>query len=120
MALEEKTSELPAADQDRLLRGLALAHLRLDDLAGAERLYSQLAQRRPDDLGVRLSLFDLATKRDLRPDMERWLAEIRSLDSGEAALSRFCEARFLIWRARHEGRGGAVDRSRLEAAPGLD
>ena len=58
--LSENLDSFSKADRRKLLTGLAIEFLRLQDLQGASRLWSRLAEQEPNDLELRLNLLDLA------------------------------------------------------------
>ena len=58
--LEEKADPFDAADRTRLLLGLGDAYIRAGAVEAALRVYKQERDRSPDDLEVRLRLFDLS------------------------------------------------------------
>ena len=58
--LEEKPDGFSRQEQRRLLSGLAFAYAQLGAARESDRLWAQLAEQHPQDLGIRLSIFDLA------------------------------------------------------------
>jgi tetratricopeptide (TPR) repeat protein len=92
--------------QFRLLRGLAEAHDRVGDSAGAARLWRQLAAERPNDLGIQLVLFDRALRADDEQGLQRVLAAIQRLDGPDGTLANYGKASLLLWKARRGDRRG--------------
>ena len=76
--LERDLAGYSAIDQERLLRGLTVAHLRIGDHTIAKRLLRQLVKLRPSDLSLRFSQFELALQAGDGPAMETIVKEIRS------------------------------------------
>jgi tetratricopeptide (TPR) repeat protein len=98
--LAEGIERFAADDQAKLLRGLAEATARAGDAPAAERLWAQLAGRRPNDLGVRLVLFDAALQAGDDTGMQRVLKEVARIEGPEGTLSSYGEACRLIRLAR--------------------
>src|SRR5262249_8183547 len=97
--MEKEAAKLPKADRPRLLNGLADAHLRLGDSAEAERLWRQIADEQPNNLGIRLVLFDRALLAKAMTAMDRVLAEIRRIEGDNGASWRYGEAARRIQQA---------------------
>ena len=83
--MEKEAAKLAEADRPRLLNGLADAHLRLGDTAEAERLWRQVAEQQPNNLGIRLVLFDLALLAKETTALDRVMAEIRRIEGEKGA-----------------------------------
>ena len=77
---------LPEEDRPTLLRGLAEAHRRLGDLAGARRIMGGLVERTPDDLALRLYGFDLAYQAGDAAGMKAIIEAIGDKDEGHRTL----------------------------------
>lgn len=90
--MEKDATQLAETDQPRLFSGLADVYLRLGDSAAAERLWQRVAQQQPNNLGVRLLLFDLALVAKSTEVMDRVLAEIHSIEGENGAYWRYAEA----------------------------
>ncbi len=88
------------ADQPRLLSALAEAHSLLGDSTEAERLWKQVAQQQPNDLGIRLVLFDLALLSKSTETMARLLEEMRDIEGENGVYWRYAKASFLIREAQ--------------------
>jgi tetratricopeptide (TPR) repeat protein len=103
------------AEQGQLLGALAVAHFRVGDAAGAERLWGRLAVQRPDDLRTRLLLFDLAAQTGREDALAGLLRDIRRIEGDDGALYRYGEAMTLLLRARRGDRQG-LEQARRRAA----
>jgi cellulose synthase operon protein C len=110
--LERDLAKFAAIDQERLLRGLTEAHLRIGDNAVANRLLRQLVGLRPFDLSLRFSQFDLALQAGDGAAMESILDSILSFQGSREASDQkgdaqwqCARARFLIWSASRRGPG---------------
>jgi tetratricopeptide (TPR) repeat protein len=116
--LAENIEKFSANEQAQLLRGLAEAHYRIDNLKEAEQLWRSLAAKPPHnhDLRIQLYLFDLAFRGGDEAGMQRALADIRRIESGQGPYWRFCEASRLLWLAR-QGKPSNLEEARahLEA-----
>jgi tetratricopeptide (TPR) repeat protein len=113
--LEKDRERFGDPEQKRLLGGLAVAHLRIGDPSGAERLWAQLAERQPNDLRTRLLLFDLAIQTGREAALPELVRDIRRVEGDEGALWRYAEARRLILLATRGDRP-ALDEARRRAA----
>lgn len=98
--MEKDAAQLAETDRPRLLGGLAGVYLRLGDSAAAERLWQQVAQQQPNNLVVRLLLFDLALGAKSTAAMDRVLAEIHNIEGENGAYWRYAEAALRIQKAR--------------------
>jgi tetratricopeptide (TPR) repeat protein len=125
--LERNLASLSASDQDKLLRELTDAHLRLGNSVIANRLIGHVVERRPFDLGLRFIQFDLALQVGDKTAIERTLEGIRTTenqlqatDEKGGAFWQCARARFLIWSAAQKGRGsirqGELDQARVHLA----
>src|SRR5262249_23714323 len=66
------------------------------DLAGAGRLWRQVAEQEPSDLESRVQLLELDLQAGSRPDIDKDLKEIERIDGMQA---RYYQAWYLIWQA---------------------
>ena len=95
-------------DRRKLLGGLAIELIRQQDLQGASRLLSQLAEEDPNNLELRLTLLDLAFRIENKDEVakkneiEKNIKEIERIEESEGLQGRFAQVRYLIWQA---GRG---------------
>jgi predicted Zn-dependent protease len=111
---------LAEADQDRLLPALAEALALVDDLPGAERLWRQLAGRRPGDLGVRLLLVELAARAGKEAQVRALLAEIVRAEGEDGPVAAYTEAALGLLRVRQGNRSALQEaRQRLARAAEL-
>jgi tetratricopeptide (TPR) repeat protein len=108
--LELGLEKCPAADQERLLGPLAAAYLRIGEVGKAERLWNQLAGRQPNNLGVRLLLFDLAVQTGEEKEVQRLLKEIKGIEGETGTWWRYGEVVHLIALAK-KGRKEGLDQA---------
>ncbi|MBL8798796.1 MAG: tetratricopeptide repeat protein [Planctomycetia bacterium] len=100
--LVEQPHQFTAEDQGKLLRGLAGCQLRLGNTAEARRLWTKAAEQAPNDLGLKLVLFDLALQAGDDAAMQRWLKEVESIEGRDGSLWRYGQACRLIRQAREQ------------------
>jgi tetratricopeptide (TPR) repeat protein len=113
-AMEKDADTLAEADRPRLLNGLADARRRLGDDADAERLWKQVADMQPNNLGIRLVLFDLALLANQPAEVERRLAEIRGIEGENGSFWRYAEAARRIQQARPKDKEELSDSGRRQ------
>lgn len=104
-----------ADDQARLEDGLARASLRIGDLKEAARLWGRLADRQPDNLDVRLLLFDTALRARDDAATKRVLRDLRRIEGEDGALWRFGEAAQMVALAQR-GDKSMLPEARVRAA----
>ena len=73
---------------------------RQQDLQGAIRLWSRLAEEEPNDLEVRLTLLDLAFQTANGDEIDKNIKQIGEIEGSEGLLGRYCQVRYLIWQAQ--------------------
>lgn len=108
--LAEGMDKFPNTEQEQLRTALADAYYRTGQLAEARQQWDELARRKPDDLRVRLRVFDLALEANDETALPPALAEIKRLEGSDGAMWRFGEAARRVRFARSEGK-----RERAEA-----
>ncbi len=92
LALEAGADKLPVADRTRLWVGLGSVYLDFGQRDDAKRLWQQAAALNPDDVNLRIDLFDLGRESDDEPLMASVLDQVRQLTGKTSAESRFLEA----------------------------
>jgi tetratricopeptide (TPR) repeat protein len=100
--VEEQAHDLDRFESDErrmLLGGLAMECLQIGASEPARRLCRALAEQEPSDLGVRLSLLDLALQAGDESESRRLRDDYRRIEGGDGPFQRYVEARHLIWRA---------------------
>jgi predicted Zn-dependent protease len=97
--LARDVSRFAAAEQERLVLGLAQAHYRLGDHKGALELWRQWADARRDEINAQFVSFDLALKAGDEPALLKALDAIRGIEGEDSGLACYGEASHLIWKA---------------------
>ena len=110
--LESDVGKFNADDLTSLQRELATDYLRLGKDRDAERIWKVLALSQPDDLNVRLTLFDRAMKGGSAKAATDALDQIRRIEGEDGSLWRYGRAVLLIDRYRMSSK----DRSLLTQA----
>ena len=92
LALEAGADKLPAPERTRFWIGLGSLYVDLGNRDDAKRLWQQAVALNPDDVNLRIDLFDLG--RDAADDslMATMLDQVRGLTGRSSAESRFLEA----------------------------
>jgi tetratricopeptide (TPR) repeat protein len=98
-------------DRRKLLTAVAFELGRQQDLAGAARAWSRLAEEEPEGLGPHLQLFELALQTGQEKEAEGRIGVIEKLDE---QFGQFCRAQFLAWKAQN-AEVAARDKLRTEA-----
>ncbi len=106
----------PNAERQQLLLALAEAHVQIGARREASRLYQQLAERKPNDLQVRLRMFDLAVELNDDGVLASLIDEVRRIEGEEGALWRYGKAVLLTRRARAGDKSGLGEAETLLAA----
>jgi tetratricopeptide (TPR) repeat protein len=116
--LAEGAAALPAPDRLRLQNALAAAYAGLGESSKAVRLWREIAQAHPMDLGSRIYLFDQAVRSGDPATLERLVGEIKHIEGPNGALWRLAEAARLVTLSHQEMReqGRLSDRNRLPEA----
>lgn len=103
-------------DRRRVLAALADAYSQNGDPREALRLCRKAAAGQPNDLVLRLRMFDLATQAGDEAALPPLVAEVRRLEGEQGALWRYGEACQLIRKALAGDKGGLKEAEGLLAA----
>jgi tetratricopeptide (TPR) repeat protein len=98
--LAQTLPRLPEAHQDRLRLALAEALAAVDDLPAAERLWRQIAEHWPADVGVRMLLAELAAQAAQEAQVQRLRAEIERAEGKGGPVTLYTEALLALVRVR--------------------
>jgi tetratricopeptide (TPR) repeat protein len=109
MDLSQKVEELSPAHRKKLLDGLAIELLRMQDLKGAIQLWTRIAEEDSTSIEVRLRLFDLALQDADTVAIDKNIMQIATIEGSEGLQARYCRLRYLIWQASR-----AVDKQKRE------
>jgi tetratricopeptide (TPR) repeat protein len=108
-ALADNSASFPANDRRRLLEELAQALTQLKDFSRAKKLWLEVADLAPKDLGPQLKLIELAFEAKNEEDINHQLDEIKRIEGADGINGRYCAIRYKIWQA-----GNAADSSQQE------
>jgi tetratricopeptide (TPR) repeat protein len=103
--LAENCEAFSKEERHKLLYGLVFHLVRQQDLQGASRLWSRLAEEEPTNIEVRRNLLELAFQTANPADkdqIEKNIRQIEEIEGSEGLLGRYCKVRYLIWQARLE------------------
>jgi cellulose synthase operon protein C len=100
-------------DQRQLLNGLAMELRQQQDLHGAIRLWSRMAEQEPNNLELRLTLLNLAFQTANDAEIDKNIKQIGEIEGGAGLLGRFCQVRYLIWQAEQASRKDPQEALRL-------
>jgi tetratricopeptide (TPR) repeat protein len=98
--VQDELAQYPDTERTRLLRGLGDAFADAGDLKTALPLWREAAGRQPNDLGLRLRLFDAALEEANKDEALRWLGEIRRVEGPGGVLAAFDEAAYQVMLAQ--------------------
>ena len=104
--LAETRQQVPAADRPALLDRLAVTELRLHEPALARQHWGELASLQPENIRVRLSLFDLAIEAGEQDGAADLVKELQKIEGGNGTYWRFAQAALLLDKVR---RGASKD-----------
>lgn len=99
-AIEKRADTLPDEDAAQVFTTLAPLRLSTGDTAGAERLWRAAAEKKPDDLGIREALMDIAATEGNPEKARSAAADIIRISGAESARGRVAEASVRILEAR--------------------
>ena len=113
-AVEKRADTLPDEDAAQVYTTLAPLRLSTGDTAGAERLWRAAAEKKPDDLGIREALMDIAATEGNPEKAQAAAADIIRIAGADSARGRVAEASVRILEARlalaqHEREEGGID-----------
>ena len=110
--LEEKVLTLPAEESVRLLSAIAAIHRGLGERRQAERVWNAAIEKRPDDLGIRASLFELACEEGDVKKAEAAATEIARLSGPASPQGRVSTAAALVLgvRVQQAEKAAGIDR----------
>jgi tetratricopeptide (TPR) repeat protein len=97
--MDRESTEMPPDDLLRVRRELAIGFARLGQVERTAALWRRLVEQSPDDLEIRLVLFDLALQAGDRQAIENTLVEIRRIEGdNEGTFWRYARALTLLQR----------------------
>jgi len=97
--VESRLGAHAESDRNRLLAALADTYFSLGEANHAKRLWLQLTEAQPNNLGARFVLLDLALQEGNKTEAGKQLAELKRQEGG-GAMSAFGEAGLAVLSAR--------------------
>ena len=113
--LAETRQQFSAADRPAFLDRLAAVEIQLGDSRLARQYGRELAALQPENVGVRLRLFDLALAAGDHADAAKLVDEVRKAEGDQGTLWRFARAALLIDQVRR-GAAEHLDEARRLAS----
>jgi tetratricopeptide (TPR) repeat protein len=98
-ALELNAEKL---NRKALWRGLTTSYLQIRNMDEVKRLVKQVVAEDPNDLGIRMQLFDWSLLTNDDDGMNQALAEIEKLMGKDSTIWRYCTAARLVSQARNK------------------
>lgn len=117
--LAQKADAFSKPDRRKLLNGLAEQLVRRQDLEGASRLWSQLAEDDPDDIGLRRNLLELAFQIGNKDEIEKNIKQIERIEGREGIQARYWNVQYLIWQIARTGDDKIRQEKRAQARASL-
>ncbi len=113
--LAETRAQVAAADRPAFLDGLTVTEIRLREPARAREHLAELAALQPENLQVRLTLFDLAIEAGDHAAAADLVQDLHKLEGDRGTHWRFAQAALLIEKAR-KGVSQDLEQARVLAA----
>lgn len=88
---------MPDVMKVTVLKQLAMAWLQFENMEEADRIYTQIIQFEPENIGIKIQLFDLARKSDNEQKMNAEMERIRREIGTSSPEYRYCQATRAIW-----------------------
>lgn len=95
--IEDLAYRMPDAIKVTVLKQLAMGWLQFEKLEEADRIYSSVIQFEPENIGIKIQLFDLARKSDNEQKMNAQMERIRREVGSNSPEYRYCLATKDIW-----------------------
>ncbi len=108
--IEDLAYKMPDAMKIMVLKQIAMAWLQYENLDEADRIYSMVIQVEPENVGIKIQLFDLARKADNEQKMTAQMERIRRELGISSPEYRYCQATKAIWEY---GKKPSPDKLRL-------
>ncbi len=99
--LEADMGTFPPERQVAMVRGMGRINLLMGDFKETRRLWEKLSDQRPNDISVRLSMFELAMEDGDEDGMKSAQKRVAALVGEESAEWQFTEAARITWRGRN-------------------
>ena len=96
-SVEDSAKKLPKEERIPVLRQLGMAWAMIGDTPSAKRVFEMLAELEPENVAVKIMLFDLARKLSDEPEMNRQMELIEKAAGADSAEVPYCRASKIIW-----------------------
>lgn len=96
--METDIASLSPIFQSSILKQLASTWLHFGELAKAKEIFQKIAGQEPENIGIKLQMFDLARKANDSQGMDLQMGQIRRLAGNNSAESLYCQAAKKIWQ----------------------
>lgn len=100
--LEADSQRLTEQEQMAYLADLGNAYYRLKNYENARRCWLKVAESRPDDTKILLTLYELAQEFGNEADMDATLRAIQATHGANSSLLQFCQAEQILWKVRQK------------------
>lgn len=88
--------DVPEAEHNGILQSIALAFYSLSDFDQARKLYQQLAENNPKDLGTELMVFSVSRDANDEAAMKASVEKIREIAGEDNDYALFCDAARIV------------------------
>ncbi len=95
--IEKIAFQLSDSEKIQLLKQLAMAWLQFENLEEADRLYTTILQFEPDNVGIKVQLFDMARKSDNKQKMNAQMQRLKKELGPSSPEYRYCLATKNVW-----------------------
>ncbi|MDO4571242.1 MAG: tetratricopeptide repeat protein [Planctomycetia bacterium] len=96
--IEKEIANFAVEKRVAIQKQLVQGWIYLDDTEQAAALLDLIAEAEPENLGIKVQLFDLARKANNEAEMKAQMAAIRVASSASSAEYLYCQAAEMIWR----------------------
>ncbi|MDO4583702.1 MAG: tetratricopeptide repeat protein [Planctomycetia bacterium] len=96
--MEKQIASFSPIAQATILKQIASAWLHFGELEKAKTLFDQIVKLEPENIGIKVQMFDLARKANDSRGMDLQMGQIRQLAGNNSAESLYCQAAKKIWQ----------------------
>ena len=103
----DSAKQFSQAEQASFWNSQGAAYYRLRDYDNARRCFLKVAEKRPEDVTIRQTLFALALEFEKEADLDSAMSEVRKVAGSDTALYLYCVASRAIVQVERETSGKA-------------